>query len=278
MRSSGHRSRLLLALMCIGAAASAQAVEFDEKLKVPSVAEPAALRSQAESFKNKVAALEEAGPQQLVMNRALFAERFDLTWQLQRAIDARRPLGDLSEVGFVSRGDGSYAIDYETHPEWHRLDEAMAGWLPLVDWNVLGAELKARGFRDQDVTTLREYVRTHDARRAAAAKSLPVAISFSKVVRKLDRVKRPVPDNLVASYLYQRSRADAEATREWAQGLLQALDAQRARILMSYFDEMKFTGVIAPDDQRAGIDELLRLMRLPDFEQLATAAAKEGTP
>ncbi len=278
MRLRGNRSRLLLALVAAGAAAAVQAVEFDEKLKAPSVSEPAAFRAQAESFKSRAALLEDAGPRELMTNRTLFAERFDLTWQLQRALDVKRPLGDLAELGFVSRGDGSYSIDYDAHPEWHRLDEAMAGWLPLADWNTLGAELRARGFRESDVTALQEYVRTHDARRWSAARSLPLAIGFSKVVRKLDRVKRPVPDNLVLSYLYQRARADAEATREWAEGLLQALDPQRARILLSYFDEMKFTGIIAPDDQRAGIDELLRLMRQPNFEQLATAEAKEGTP
>jgi hypothetical protein len=278
MRLRGNPSRLLLALILAGTAAAAQAVEFDERVKAPSVTEPAAFRAQADSFKQRVRSLKEAGPRELMMNRALFAERFDLTWQLQRAMNARRPLGDLAEVGFVSRGDGSYAIDYEAHPEWHRLDEAMAGWLPLADWTTLGAELRARGFRESDITALQEYVRTHDARGASARSSLPLAISFSKVVKKLDRVKRPVPDNLVLSYLYQRSRADAEATREWAEGLLQALDPQRARILLSYFDEMKFTGVIAPDDQRGGIDELLKLMRQPNFEQLATAEAKEGTP
>jgi hypothetical protein len=205
-------------------------------------------------------------------------ERFDLGWQLQRAIDAKRPLGDLSDAGFVSRGDGSYAIDYEAHPEWHRLDEAIAGWLPQVDWTALGAELRARGFRDADVAALKTYVQSNDLRRISAQKTLPMTINFSRVVRKLDRVKRPVPDGLVMSYLYQRSRADAEATRDWVQGLLQTLDAQRTRILLSYFDEMTFTGVIAPDDQRAGIDEQLRLVRLPDFEQLAITEAKEGTP
>lgn len=278
MRSRGHRWRRVLALMLAGATAAAQAVEFDEKVKAPAAADRVAFLDRAESFRNRASTLGQADPQEVLLNRSLSAERFDLGWQLQRAIDAKRPLGDLSAAGFVSRGDGSYAIDYEAHPEWHRLDETIAGWLPQVDWATLGEELRARGFREADVAALESYVRSNDRRRISAQKTLPMAIGFSRVVRKLDRVKRPVPDSLVMSYLYQRSRADAEATREWVQGLLQTVDAQRSRILLSYFDEMTFTGVIAPDDQRAGIDEQLRVMRLPDFEQLATAEAKEGTP
>lgn len=278
MQTYGHRWRWMLAFLLAGAAAAAQAVEFDERLKAPAAAERTAFLDRAESLRSRASALREAGPRELLLDRSLFMERFDLGWQLQRAIDAKGPLGDLSDAGFVSRGDGSYAIDYDAHPEWHRLDEAIAGWLPQVDWVALGADLRARGFRDADVAALEDYVRSNDLRRISARKTLPLTLQFSRVVKKLDRIKRPVPDALVMSYLYQRSRADAEATREWVQGLLQTLDAQRSRILLSYFDEMTFTGVIAPENQRAGIDEQLRLVRLPDFEQLATAEAKEGTP
>jgi hypothetical protein len=277
MHSYGHRRKWLLALLLAGAA-TAQAVEFDEKVKAPSVAEPEAFAARAETFRSRLDALGDAAPRALIEDRALLREQMDLLWQFQRALDAGRPPSDLATLGFEPRGDGSYAVDYNAHPEWKRLDQSMSSLLPLMEWELLSHELRARGFRDADLATLRKYVTDNNARQLASKRTLPLAISFSKVVRKLDRLKRPVPDSLVLSYLYQRERVDAEATREWTQGLLQTLDAQRARILMSYFEEMESTGVISADNQRAGIDELLRIMRLPDFEQLAIAEAQGVSP
>jgi hypothetical protein len=98
-------------------------------------------------------------------------------------------------------------------------------------------------------------------------------LSFSKVVKKYDKIKRQVDDATVLSYIYQRQKIWSEMGREWADGLLNSLDSQRARILLAYVSEGKSTGVWGPSDQRAGIDEQLRLMRLPEFEKLATSEA-----
>ena len=62
-------------------------------------------------------------------------------------------------------------------------------------------------------------------------------MSFSKIVKKYDKIKRPVDDAAVLSYIYQREKLKAEKGREWAEGLLNSLDAQRARILLAYFVE-----------------------------------------
>jgi hypothetical protein len=251
-------------------------VEFDEKVKAPMVREPAALRTQAQSYVEKFGALKDAGPQELISNRDLAAERFDLEWQIQQAIDVKRPLGDLSAVGLEAQPDGSYRVDYNANPQWNEPGRFPSVWLPSVDWAGLGQQLIERGFRPEDVATLREYVATHDAGQVAQTRALPLAISFSRVVKKFDRIKRPVDDALVLSYLYQLKKIQTEATREWAVGLLNSVDAQRGRILLAYFSEMTATSIWAPSDQRAGIDELLRRMRLPNFEQLAAAEVAGG--
>jgi hypothetical protein len=276
MHVSSYPRVLALLLMLACCAGQAQAVEFDEKVKAPQVREPAVLRSQAQSYVTKFVALQDTGPQYLINNRELAAERFDLVWQIQQAIDVHRPLGDLSAVGLEAQSDGSYRIDYNASPQWNEPGRFPSSWLQTVDWDGFGKELIERGFRPGDVAQIRDYVATHDASRAAQQRSLPLAISFSRVVKKFDRIKRPVDDGLVLSYLYQLGRIQAEATREWADGLLSSLDAQRGRILLAYFSDMTSTGIWAPSDQRAGIDELLRRMRLPDFEQLATAEAAGG--
>jgi hypothetical protein len=268
----------LLLAMLANFAGSAAAVEFNEKLKAPMVSDPAALRSQAHSYVTKFKALQISSPLERITNRALAKERHDLIWQIQQAIDAGRPLGDLSALGLVAREDGSYYVDLNANPQWERLEDLLAGWLPQTNWELFGEELMQRGFRPEDVTILRQYVTTHDAQRAGLQRSLPVAVGFSKVVKKYDRIKRPVDDGLVLSYLYQRSAISAESSREWAAGLLAALDEQRARILLAYFSEMQSTAIWAPSDQRAGIDHLVRQMRLPNFEQLAAAEAKGVAP
>jgi hypothetical protein len=266
---------LLLMLACC--AGAAQAVEFDERLKAPLVKEPAVLRTQAQSYVAKFNALQ-ASPQELISNRALAGERFDLAWQIQRAIDVHRPLGDLSAVGLKAQEDGSYRIDYNASPQWKEPGDLLPGWLSDANWEIFGKQLIERGFRAEDIAALKEYVVTHDLQRTSRLESLPLAVSFSKVVKKYDKIKRPVDDAMVLSYLYQLKKTDAERSRAWVEGLISSVDAQGQRILLAYFDEMKWTGVWGPSDQRAGIDELLRRMRLPDFEQLALAEATGAAP
>ena len=279
-RSAARRMPFAAAVVALFASVAgvAHAVEFDEKLKAPRVLDGATFRSQAQSFSARFTAVQAADPQAAVIERGLFAERFQATWQMQDAIDAHRPLGDLSSLGFMSREDGGYDIDYNAFPQWQRLDELFATMLPQFPWESIGAVLVSRGFRPSDVEILKDYIATHDARKASLRDSLPLAVSFSKLVKKYDKIKRPVPDALVLSYLYQRARLEAESTRAWTEGLLTTLDAQRGRILVAFFSEMETKGILAPSDQQGGIAEQLRILRLPNFEQLVTAEVNGGTP
>src|SRR5687767_12686633 len=99
-----------LALLLASLGGSAHAVEFDEKLAVPLVNDTAALRSQAQSYAAQFAALRAAGTQELIRNRALHAQQFELQWRIQESIDAHRPLGDLSALGLERNDDGSYNV------------------------------------------------------------------------------------------------------------------------------------------------------------------------
>ena len=134
-----------------------------------------------------------------------------------------------------------------------------------------------RGFRESDVAALRNYVETHDLKAATSARTLPIAISFSKVVKKYDKIKaagRQRPRVLVS--LPTRARSEAEARRAWSEGLIRTLDDQRVRVLHSYFSEMQGIGYWSPSDAEAGVANLLAVMRLPDYEQRATAEARRS--
>jgi hypothetical protein len=274
-----HRLQVLgFVFVLAGLAGIAQAVEFDEKVTAPLMKDAGTLRSQAQSFSARVTALQDAGTEQLITNRALASERFDLAWQIQQAIDQHRPLGDVSGLGFVSRGDGSYDIDFNSFPQWERVDRKLAALLPTYDWEALAQILMNRGFSADETAQLKSYLASRAPGAEAQRKKLPVALGFSKIVGKYDKLKRPVPDAVVLSYIYQRERAGAEATREWTVDLLTSIGAHGARILLSAMSEGASSAVWAPSDQPAGIAGTLAAVRRPDFEQQAAAQAAGATP
>ena len=265
-------------LTLVGLAGIAQAAEFDEKLKAPTMKSTAEFKIQAQAFTKKFLEIREATPEQLLTNASLAKQQFYLAWQVQQAIDLRKPLDDLGELGFVSRGDGSYSIDMDAHPEWLELPgSVISAMLPDNLENTITG-LVQRGFRPADVATLREYLARHDYNGTAVAGSLPVSLGFSRSVKKNDAAKQAVPDSLVFSYWYQRTRVRTEAEHTWAAGLLNSFDAQRRRALLSLVMEIKASSTWSPDDIATGIPELLAMVRKPDYEQRATAEAKGVAP
>jgi len=256
----------------------AQAVEFDEKVKTPQSKDAVEMGAKARSYSERAAQVRSAGIAAAVRDRNLAATRFDVEWEIQRAIDFSRPIGDLVSEGIVDRGDGSYGVDLGAHPQWDDPAEQLAIAAPLLSQAGVAAELTRRGMRPEDFAKVRDYVATHDLQTATAAAALPIAVSFSRVVKKLDKIKRPVSDALVFSYIYQRERATTEARRVWAEGLVDSLGESGLRVLESYIDEMKSTAIWSPSDPRAGIDGMLAILRRSDFEQKATAEAKGVTP
>ena len=264
--------------MFAGVVGIAHAAEFDEKVKAPMFKDTAELRSRAQAFSDRDAQARVSGFDVLVRNRQLSQERFDMSWQVQRAIDDKRSFGDLSGQGVVDRGDGTFSVDLSTYPQWGDPADHLAGMLSALDPALLGAELARRGMKVEDHAKLREYLAAHPEKAVTAAAALPVSVGFSRIVRKYDKLKRAVPDSLVLTYIYQRERATTEARRAWAESLFDSIGPGPSRILESYFSEMKETAVWGPSDTRAGIDGLLANLRLPDFEQKATAEVKGVTP
>ncbi|HYJ40959.1 MAG TPA: hypothetical protein VEW08_09225 [Steroidobacteraceae bacterium] len=258
-------------------AGSAQAVEFDEKIRAPMNRGGAELKTQAESYAASFARLSTASPAEMVTNGALSQERFDLEWQLTRALEDKRPMEDLSALGLVKNENG-FRIDYNAFPQWQPFPEKLASLMPTMSMDAAGPLLVARGFRDSDVVALRNYLETHDLDMETSSRTLPIAISFSRVVRKYDKIKRPVGKDLVFSFLYQRDKTGVEARRAWSEGLIRTLDDQRVRVLQSYLSEIQGVGYWSPSDAEAGVANLLATMRLPDYEQRATAEAAGGAP
>jgi hypothetical protein len=275
-RRRGRVAAVLL-LWLSSMAGAAQAVEFDEKLKAPRAMGGPELKSTAQSYSASFTRVREASPAELVTNKALFLEHFNLEWQINRALDDKRPLEDLSALGFVAH-EGGLRVDYGAFPQWQPFPELLASLVPTWSMENVGPLLVNRGFRASDVAALKNYVDTHDLKVATSARTLPIAISFSKLVKKYDKLKYPVGKDVVFSFLYQRSKVEAEARRAWSEGLIRTLDDQRVRVLHSYFAEMPGIGYWAASDVDAGVANLLAVMRLPDYEQRATAEARGVSP
>jgi hypothetical protein len=277
-RRSLRRSFTAVLMLALAGAGVAHAAGFDEKLKAPMMKSAALTHAQAKDFGARFREVRATTPSQIITNAALAREKFDLHWQVRRAIDERRPIEEFSELGFVNLGDGSYKIDMNAHPEWDDLAAGIIAVLSEANLDSSAPALIERGFRVEDVATLKNYIATHPAQAASASAALPVALAFAKTVRKFDKAKLAVPDGLVLSYVYQRSRAITEAGRLWVADLLKQFDPQRARVLMSTFLEFQATGTWSPTDTSLVIADALAAVRLPNFEELAIAEAKGVAP
>ncbi len=268
---------LILALAGFGG--SAQAVEFDEKLTAPMMKSPAEFKKQAQDFATKYREVRAAAPAQLITNTALARQQFDLKWQLERAINEHRPLGDIESTGLMVQGNGSYLVDLEKYPEWRVLADTIT---TNFSSNLLDGTCQAlleRGFRPEDVSTLKTYVADHDLKAAVNAATFHPTLQFSRVVKKFDKAGRPVPDALVISHWYQNTRILIETNRAWAEGLLKTLDDQRRRVLLSYFThEVKGSMFLAPESTSTAISQTLAVVRLPDFEQRLTTETLGDAP
>lgn len=267
---------LLLALAGVGSIANA--IEFDEKLKAPAMKNVSELHTQAQSFAARFGEIRAATPAQLITNSTLARQQFDFKWQVQQAIDQRKPIEELADLGFVEQPDGSFNIDLSAHPEWDDLPLTLVAALTGPTFEQWAPALIQRGFRPEDIKTLSNYVATHDVNKLAVSAGLPLALGFGRTVRKYDKLKIPVPDSLVVSYMYQRQRLASETNRTWTDGALKALDAQRGRILLSLSLEMKSQATWVPEDPAAAIAEKLAQVRQPDFENQLSAEAKGVAP
>jgi hypothetical protein len=188
----------------------------------------------------------------MLRDPAAFQQWVDLQFAIERRLDEGHSLGDedsLARFGLIKQKDGSYVVETKDFPQWKSL---VAAIVLLADPN--GVEsfapaLAARGFRPEDIDTLRHYIRTHNLDAAGFAEHKELVQSFAKraaSARKED----------VLAFMYQGARLQREHQRQWAAGLLDALDAQRRRALTSYLmEELDSMISFGPPDPPQRLDE-----------------------
>jgi len=270
------RVAAILMLGFAGLALAAQPVEFNATQRAPSVKTGAQLKTTLESYRSTMQRVAVATPFDSLRDKPAMRQRFDARWLLGRMVDAGAPLPELKEMGFEARDDGFYQIGTEQHPEWRFLDRQLIGYTRPAMLDLISNDLLARGFRREDLDAIGRFVAEHDLDRAEQVRKLEYVLSARKTVQKLQKMKKPLNDDLMLSFFYQRAYGIAEVEREWAQSLLDSLDPQRQRILISFCGEQPVQFLIGPTDTRAAMEHERELLLRPDIEQLARAAFQEG--
>lgn len=228
---------LLLALFLVG---RTHAAPFDEKLKAPRAASSQALGAKLEAhFATFQRRQQDPDPAAFIRDRLAHRQWTDLYFSIKLAMDENKPLKGLDAFGLVARPDGRYVIDLRAYPQWEPLDSRLSILTSAEIVESYVPALKARGFRDEDVSALRTYVATHHPRLTVYANGRELVDTFAKRLQAQRQAGQPLNLQEALSYRYQKNILKAEAGRQWAIGLLDTFDRQRQRILVSFLDEFQ---------------------------------------
>lgn len=233
----GASVTVLLALFLAG---PTQAAPFDEKLKVPRVATAPALRAKLEAhFATYERKQQEADPAAFIRDGKAYRQWSDLYFAVQLAMDERTPLKGLDAFGLLASPDGKYVVDLHAFPQWEPLDarlyrltnpEILESYLP---------SLKARGFRDEDLSALQTYVATHDPRLTLHTEGRQLVDTFAQRLQAQRKSGQRLNLQEVLAYRHQKTSLRADIERRWAVGLMDTLDRQRQRVLVSFLHELQ---------------------------------------
>jgi hypothetical protein len=194
---------------------TAQAAPFDEKAKAPRAATAQALRTKFEAhFQEFAREQQEADPAAFIRDRQAHKQWSDLYFAVTLALDERMPLQDLSAFGLIAQPDGTYSVDLRKFPQWEPLDARLH---VLSNPEVLESyepALRARGFRDADLSALRTYLATHDQRLSMHAEGRQLVDTFARRLQTARVTGQSLNLEEVLAYRYQKESLKAEIQRQ----------------------------------------------------------------
>jgi hypothetical protein len=215
-----------------------RAAPFDEKAQAPRIANSQALRSKlAAHFATFERKQQEADPAAFIRDRVAHKQWSDLFFAVELAMAEKIPLKGLDAFGLVAKPGGRFVVDLQAFPQWEPLDSRLRKLTNEAVVESYVPALRARGFRDEDVDALRAYLANNDPEIAVYAEGRPLVETFAQRLQGQRKDGKKLNLQEVLAYRYQKSMIRAEAQRRWAVGLMDALDAQRQRVLVSFLDE-----------------------------------------
>jgi hypothetical protein len=247
-----------LLLLSIGLATAAP---FDDKMQTPKATSSNELRSQLRKYGADHRRLRDAMiARGQVSDDAMYRSWIDAEWRLVRAMEEKMPMGDLSELGLIRNEDGSYSVDAAEHPEWFSIDL----WLDALrdqPFAPLAARLRERGFSEQGVTVLQDYLRRESWQRPAMDGEKAVVADFANRIRTWQRAGKRIDREQVVSFMYQSMRQRSDARHDWVRGLLSRFDKQQQRILASLYSESKMSRTyLIVSDFQSDIDQAIAML------------------
>lgn len=249
LRTSTVLGALALGLL-LASTPPGRAAEFDPKLKSPALVSQSHFKTQLRGSFDRAASMS-------IPNRLRLASMqwVDLTWQLNRMAQAHEELPDLSEFGLQKQADGSYILRHANNPQWGLWYRVLTDLQNPGSFENYANQLRDRGFRDQDIQVMKDYVAGNQPRRTVLDNQRSLIQSVKAQQSRASRLaKTDVTD--AALYVYQLERAREGALQLWAAGLLDRLDDQRQRALVSYCQEISGVTVFIPD---ANFDQTIRI-------------------
>lgn len=184
---------------------------------------------------------QKAEPGAFIRDKATYHKRQDLHLAIEDALNRRQPI-DLTKLGFTLTESGDYSIKTRNAPEWGQFDSFLRVLASPDAFEGNAKGLKRRGFRDADLQLLQSYLEAHRPEHVSFFQNKALTEKFATTIQSRNRV---VSSDEISAFVYQANRNINEARRQWAVGLLDMLDKQRQRILISYFQEIDATYVIA---------------------------------
>jgi hypothetical protein len=170
--------------------------------------------------------------------------RFDLHYQLDRAIDGKFALPAFADFGIMSRDNQTYHVDLSTHPHLATPRDLFFVLFSIGDANFFTDELEARGMTKNDIATMTQYLQpfvmhytTKQTRRAEAIilkTYLPKLINTVKLKAVLEPTLYKHQFDLIA---YQNRYSRHRIWRNWGLQLLAQLEPSARRILQSFLIE-----------------------------------------
>jgi len=270
-------SKSFAGALAIFLAIAVQAAPFDEKAKAPRAASSQALRTKFEAhFQTFERKQKDADPGAFIRDVQAYRQWSELFFAVKLALDERVPLKDLADFGLVAQTNGSYVVDLRKFPQWQPLDTRLYRLSNPDVFESYVPALLARGFRDDDIATLRKYLAAHDPRVRIQAEGRQLVETFAKRL-KARAAGQPLNLEEVLAYRYQKDSLKAEVERQWAVALLGTLDPQRQRILASFLDE--FESSLMLGNPTAPLDQALEQEAQPivsgEYVQILTSEEAE---
>lgn len=284
---AGLWSALLLCILRSAAAAETHA-GLGEPPILPQVSGQESLRARVADYRaafeqKSPETLPEAMPGAFIRDPATYHKRHDILWSIEQALDEKRAI-DLTEFGFNRTASGSYSIKTREAPQWNPFDSFLEVLSTPESYEGHARALRQRGFRDQDLESMRSYLGANRPERVWFFPNKLLTQKFASTVVERRKRGSPIGREEVQAYRYHANWNINEARRRWAVGLLDTLDKQRQRILISYFQELGIVYSIAVSnagksdldvETQQTLDYLASGRYIQDLERQEVALQKE---